>query len=87
MNALQLPPAPALLRHAAQHARRVVAEAFLEALHGAVDYAKEHKGEPAKSGAVYGFGGTPQGNELVKSVMASVPRRHARRSRPDGQAS
>ena len=51
---------------------RGVAEAFLEALRGAVAYAAQHKGERAKSGAVYGFGGTPQGNALVKTVMAGV---------------
>ena len=49
-----------------------VAEAFLAALRAGVEYAQAHKGEPARSGAAYGFGGTPQGNMLVSSVMAGV---------------
>lgn len=49
-----------------------LAEAFLDALRGAVEYARQHKGEPARSGAVYGFGGTPQGNALVESVMVRL---------------
>ncbi len=63
-----------------------VAEAFLEALHGAVDYARKHKGQSAKSGAVYGFGGDPKGNELVSSVMFKVlDAMHA--VPPDGRSS
>ena len=34
--------------------------------------------EPARSGAVYGFGGTPQGNEMVKPADGRRPRRDAR---------
>jgi len=49
-----------------------VAEAFVEALQAAVGYATKHKGESARSGAVYGFGGDPKGNELVSSVMFKV---------------
>ncbi len=71
MNAAQLPPA---LHFCVTRPNTApgVAEAFVEALHGAVDYAKKHKGESAKSGAVYGFGGNPKGNELVTSVMFKV---------------
>ena len=71
MNPLQLPPA---LHFCITRPNTVpgVAASFLEALGVAVGYATQHKGEPAKSGAVYGFGGTPQGNAMVKAVMATV---------------
>jgi hypothetical protein len=36
----------------------------------AVGYAKDHRGQKAKSGAVYGFAGTSLGAELAKSTMA-----------------
>jgi glutamate/tyrosine decarboxylase-like PLP-dependent enzyme len=71
MNPLQLPPALHFCITRPNTAPGV-AEAFLQALRGAVEYAKAHKGEPARSGAVYGFGGTPQGNALVKGVMVRV---------------
>jgi sphinganine-1-phosphate aldolase len=69
MIALQLPPA---LHFCVTRPNTApgLAEAFLEALHTAVGYAAEHKGKRAKSGAVYGFGGTPFGNEMVKFTMA-----------------
>jgi len=71
MNPLQL---PAALHYCITRPNTApgLAEAFLEALRGAVAYATQHKGEPAKSGVVYGFGGTPQGNALVETVMASL---------------
>ena len=71
MNPLQLPPA---LHFCITRPNTMpgVADAFLHALHGAVAYAQEHKGEKAKSGAAYGLGGTPQGNALVKTVMFQV---------------
>ena len=47
-----------------------LAEAYLEALRVAVEYAKEHKGKKARSGAVYGFAGTSLGTEMVKFTMA-----------------
>jgi sphinganine-1-phosphate aldolase len=49
-----------------------LAEGFLEALRTAVDYATEHKGKKARSGAVYGFGGTSLGTEMVKFTMVRV---------------
>jgi sphinganine-1-phosphate aldolase len=52
------------------NARPGLAEAYLEALHVAVGYAKDHRGQKAKSGAVYGFAGTSLGAELAKSTMA-----------------
>jgi sphinganine-1-phosphate aldolase len=47
-----------------------LAEAFLEALRTAVAYAQENKGKKARSGAVYGFGGTSLGQEMVKFAMS-----------------
>ncbi len=71
MNAAQLPPA---LHFCVTRPNTApgIAEAFVADLHDAVAYARRHKGQAAKSGAVYGFGGTPQGNELVTSVMFKV---------------
>jgi glutamate/tyrosine decarboxylase-like PLP-dependent enzyme len=71
MNPLQL---PAALHFCVTRPNTApgVAEAFVQTLRGAVEYAKQHKGERARSGAVYGFGGTPQGNTLVKGVMVRV---------------
>jgi glutamate/tyrosine decarboxylase-like PLP-dependent enzyme len=71
MNSLQLPPALhfCITRPNTQDG---TAEAFLVALATAVEYAKEKQGTPAKSGAMYGFGGTPQGNATLEAVMAGV---------------
>jgi sphinganine-1-phosphate aldolase len=71
MNSLQLPPALhfCITR---PNTGPGMAEKFLEALRVAVDFAAAHKGEPAKSGAMYGFGGTPQGNETISALMAGV---------------
>ncbi len=85
LNATQLPPGLHFCV-TRPHTTPGVAEAFLEALHGAVDYARKHKGQSAKSGAVYGFGGDPKGNELVSSVMFKVlDAMHA--VPPDGRSS
>jgi glutamate/tyrosine decarboxylase-like PLP-dependent enzyme len=71
MNSLQLPPALhfCITRPNTQDG---VAQRFVEALQVAVRYAEEHQGTPAKSGAMYGFGGTPQGNATLEAVMAGV---------------
>jgi len=71
MNSLQLPPALhfCITRPNTQDG---TAEAFLVALGTAVEYAKEKQGTAAKSGAMYGFGGTPQGNATLEAVMAGV---------------
>ena len=71
MNSLQLPPALHFCITRPNTADGV-AERFLEALRTAVTYAEQHKGEPAKSGAMYGFGGTPQGNATLQTVMSGV---------------
>ena len=52
-----------------------VVEAFANDLDAAVAYAKEHAGEPAKSGAVYGgvMGGmTDEADEFIRSVMTDM---------------
>ncbi|MEZ5117093.1 MAG: aspartate aminotransferase family protein [Candidatus Nanopelagicales bacterium] len=72
MNALQLPPALhfCVTRPNTQPG---LAERFVDDLRASVDYALERKGQPALSGAMYGLGaGTPQGNEMVNTVMSGV---------------
>ena len=71
MNSLQLPPALhfCITRPNTQEG---TAERFVEALKLAVAHAHDRQGEPAKSGAMYGFGGTPQGNATLEVVMAGV---------------
>ena len=71
MNSLQLPPALHFCITRPNTAAGV-AERFLAALEIAVGYAVEHHGVAAKSGAMYGFGGTPQGNATLETVMAGV---------------
>ena len=71
MNSLQLPPALHFCITRPNTAPGM-AETFLEALRIAVDYATKHQGDPAKSGAMYGFGGTPQGNETISTLMVGV---------------
>ena len=71
MNALQLPAALhfCVTRPNTSEGK---AQEFLMALRTAVDFATEHKGQPAESGAMYGFGGTPQGNQTLVAAMAGV---------------
>ncbi|MBO0810006.1 MAG: aspartate aminotransferase family protein, partial [Actinobacteria bacterium] len=52
-----------------------VAEAFAADLAEAVGYAREHAGEPASSGAIYGGvagGMTPEADEFIQAVMAGM---------------
>ncbi len=71
LNSLQLPPA---LHFCVTRPNTApgVAEAFVDALRDAVDHARQHAGEPAESGAMYGFGGTPQGNQTLNQLMSGV---------------
>lgn len=71
MNSLQLPPA---LHFCVTRPNTApgVAERFVDALRLAVRYAVEHRGEPAGTGAMYGFGGTPQGNATINMLMSTV---------------
>jgi sphinganine-1-phosphate aldolase len=71
MNPLQLPPGLHFCITRPNTAPGV-AESFLEALRVAVEFAVKHRGEPAQSGAMYGFGGTPQGNAMLKALMAGL---------------
>ena len=71
MNALQLPPALHFCI-TGPNTRAGVAEDFLADLRAAVDYALEHHGEPAASGAMYGFGSMPNGDETLRTVMGGV---------------
>jgi len=70
MNALQLPPALHFCVTRPNTAPGVV-EAYLDDLRASVDYALERAGQPAESGAMYGLGGTPQGNESINALMAA----------------
>jgi len=69
MNALQLPPA---LHFCVTRPNTAdgVAESFVGALEKAVAYAVAHRGEPASSGALYGFGGQPQGQQTLQVLMS-----------------
>jgi hypothetical protein len=52
-----------------------VADAFAADLDQAVRYAKDHAGEPAQSGAIYGgvLGGmTSEADEFIRAVMADM---------------
>jgi glutamate/tyrosine decarboxylase-like PLP-dependent enzyme len=69
MNALQLPPALHFCVTRPNTASGV-AERFLGALRQAVAYAVAHRGEPARSGALYGFGEQPQGHQTLQVLMS-----------------
>jgi sphinganine-1-phosphate aldolase len=71
LNALQLPPALHFCvtrPNTASH----VAEAFLDDLKEAVDYAKHPARTEPKSGALYGLGGTESGNEILNTLFAAA---------------
>ncbi len=70
-NALQLPAALHFCVTRPNTAAGLV-ERLIDDLRTSVDYALEHKGEPAASGAMYGFGHTPQGNATLSTVMSGV---------------
>ena len=71
MNSLQLPPGLHFCV-TGPNTQPGIAEAFLADLRAAVDFAVAHRHEPAKSGAMYGFGATPQGQATITSVMNGV---------------
>ncbi|MFM8774011.1 MAG: aminotransferase class V-fold PLP-dependent enzyme [Actinomycetota bacterium] len=71
MNALQLPPALHFCV-TGPNTQPGVADDFLADLRLAVDYALAHQGEPAKSGAMYGFGSMPDGDQTLRTVMGGV---------------
>jgi hypothetical protein len=49
-----------------------VADAFLVDLRDAVDYAKHPARAEPKSGALYGLGGTPAGNEILNTLFTAA---------------
>jgi glutamate/tyrosine decarboxylase-like PLP-dependent enzyme len=49
-----------------------VAEEFDKDLDAAVAYAKEHHGEPARSGALYGLAGAPGGTDMMRFLMSGA---------------
>jgi hypothetical protein len=56
-----------------------VREAWTVDLAAAVDYARAHKDEPAKSSSIYGgvSGGlTPEADEFIRAVMSDMMDKH-----------
>ena len=71
LNALQLPPG---LHFCVTRPNTApgVAEAFARDLAAAVDYAKHPPSPSARSGALYGLGGTPAGNEALEALLGAA---------------
>ena len=71
LNSLQLPPA---LHFCVTRPNTApgLAERFVADLGRAVQYALDNRGVAAASGAMYGFGGTPAGNETINGLMVAV---------------
>ena len=71
LNALQLPPA---LHFCVTRPNTApgVADAFIRDLRDAVEYAKHPAREEPKSGALYGLGGTPAGNEVLNTLFTAA---------------
>ena len=71
LNALAAPARAALLRHAAEHRRRD-RRGLPRGPRAAVEYAKTPGLSPAISGALYGLGGSPEGNEALDILFAAA---------------
>jgi len=71
LNALQLPPALHFCVTRPNTAAGV-AEAFVADLRDAVEYAKHPARQSPKSGALYGLGGTPAGNEILDTLFSAA---------------
>ncbi len=71
MNALQRPAALHFCVTRPNTAPGTV-ESFAAAIAEAVSYARLNRGQPAESGAMYGLGATPGGNDTVHSLMTAV---------------
>jgi sphinganine-1-phosphate aldolase len=71
LNALQLPPALHFCVTRPNTAAGV-ADAFIGDLREAVEYAKHPARESPRSGALYGLGGTPAGNEILDTLFAAA---------------
>ncbi len=71
LNALQLPAALHFCVTRPNTALGVV-DAFLADLRDAVEYAKHPARAEPKSGALYGLGGTPEGNEILNTLFTAA---------------
>ena len=71
MNPDQLPPGLHFCV-TRPNTRPGIAEEFAKDLADAVVYAKEHRGEPARSGALYGMAGSPAGNDVVNFLLSGA---------------
>ncbi len=71
LNALQLPPA---LHFCVTRPNTApgIGEAFVEDLRDAVEYARHPGRDEPKSGALYGLGGTPDGNEILNTLFTAA---------------
>lgn len=71
LNALQLPPA---LHFCVTRPNTApgVADAFIADLRAAVAYARHPAREAPRSGALYGLGGTPAGNEVLDTLFTAA---------------
>jgi sphinganine-1-phosphate aldolase len=71
LNALQLPPA---LHFCVTRPNTApgVADAFVGDLREAVEYAKHPSRPSPRSGALYGLGGSPAGNEILDTLFAAA---------------
>lgn len=71
LNALQLPPG---LHFCVTRPNTApgVAEQFLADLRAAVEYARRPDRPQARSGALYGLGGTPAGNEVLDVLLSAA---------------
>ncbi len=71
LNGLQLPPA---LHFCVTRPNTLsgVAETFLRDLRSAVQYARHPARPNPKSGALYGLGGTPAGNEILQTLFSAA---------------
>ena len=71
LNALQL---PAALHFCVTRPNTApgVADAFVADLRDAVEYAKHPTRAQPKSGALYGLGGTPEGNEILNTLFVAA---------------
>jgi sphinganine-1-phosphate aldolase len=71
LNALQL---PAALHFCVTRPNTApgVADAFVAELRAAVEYAKHPARPEPKSGALYGLGGTPEGNEILNTLFTAA---------------
>jgi sphinganine-1-phosphate aldolase len=71
LNALHLPPALHFCVTRPNTAAGV-AEAFVEDLRFAVEYARHPPRSEPRSGALYGLGGTPAGNEVLDTLFTAA---------------